>query len=57
MMSFSGRKTSNGDFPSRILCGTLFFVYALHPAALSHLPFGIPSLVARIAVQFMVIIV
>jgi hypothetical protein len=56
-MSFSGRKTSNGNFLSRILCGTLFFVYALYPATLFHLPFGIPPLVARIAVRFMVIIV
>jgi hypothetical protein len=57
MMSFSSRTTSNSDIPSRILCGTLFFVYALHPAVLSHLPYGIPLLVARIAIRFMVIIV
>jgi hypothetical protein len=57
MISFSGRRTSNGDFPLRVLYSTLFFVYVLYPATLSYLHFGIPLLVARIAVQFMVIII
>jgi len=52
---FFPRKTSIWVFPERLLCGTLFFVYALHADALSHKDLGRPGLI--IAVRFMVNIV
>jgi hypothetical protein len=57
IMTFSGRRIFNVDYPSRVLGGTLFFKYVLYEAALSHLRFGIPPSVAGITVWFMIIIV
>jgi hypothetical protein len=57
MMSFSSTKTSRDDFPLSILYTTILFLFMLSLTGLSNHIFDIVLLVAKIAVQFIVIIV